>query len=112
MRFAFVGGREIKMKTKVKVTINQIDLSSLILIRQTYREPMAYSLYGVCMHSNSSSTQSGHYYAYSLSSDGQWYLFNDATVSRVDIEYELDRKDIQENVYILYYRKVAGTVQS
>lgn len=111
LRFRFVDLNPIKVDTRVKVFVNQIDLSPLILVRQTVAEPLLYSLYGICMHSNSSSTQSGHYYAYSLASDGQWYLCNDSNVSRVEIEYELDRKDVQENVYLLYYRKVVSTVQ-
>lgn len=112
LRFRFVNQNPIKVDTRVKVFVNHIDLSPLIRVRQTFPEPLFYSLYGICMHSNSSSTQSGHYYAYSLSSDGQWYLFNDSTVSRVEIECELDKKEVQENVYLLYYRKVVSTVQS
>lgn len=112
LRFRFVDNSSFKIRTRVKLSIDPVDLSSLVLVRRTPRQPLLYSLYGICLHSNSMSTTSGHYFAYSLSSDGQWYLFNDSTVSRVEIESELGKREVQENAYILYYRRVTSTARS
>jgi ubiquitin carboxyl-terminal hydrolase 47 len=44
-----------------------------------------YELYGVLIHSGSA--LGGHYYAYIRHlEDGQWYSFNDSTVTRIDVE--------------------------
>jgi ubiquitin carboxyl-terminal hydrolase 47 len=47
--------------------------------------PWVYELYSVLIHSGSA--LGGHYYAYIRSlTDGQWYNFNDSSVSRIDVD--------------------------
>lgn len=82
--------------------------------------PYMYELFSIMIHSGSAS--GGHYYAYIKSfSNGQWYCFNDQSVSRVyddDIErtyggsessryYYSSAYSSSTNAYMLMYRQVA-----
>jgi len=57
-----------------------------------------YNLYGICNHSGS--LGGGHYYAYCKNTNGQWYNYNDSTVTKIEPE-DL----ITKNAYCLFYKK-------
>ena len=56
----------------------------------------------------------GHYYAYIKSfEDGNWYNFNDSTVTKIANEEEIfktfgDSKGSSGTAYMLMYRKITG----
>ena len=58
-----------------------------------------YELYAVLVHSGFS-CQSGHYYAYAKAANGQWYCFNDSSVSQVSSNHALNQQ-----AYLLFYHK-------
>lgn len=65
-----------------------------------------YQLFAICLHIGGERTSSGHYLCYSQAADSKWYKFDDENVSMVeDIEGELNKPVVQENCYLLYYRK-------
>ena len=47
---------------------------------------MKYSLYGVLVHSGSS-THSGHYYCYVRTSNNMWYTLDDNRVMKISVSY-------------------------
>ena len=57
-----------------------------------------YSLYSICNHMGS--TDGGHYTAFCQNLDGNWYEYNDETVSKID-----DSKLVSSNAYVLFYQR-------
>lgn len=57
-----------------------------------------YDLISVSNHTGS--LNSGHYYAYSKMQDGNWYNFNDTSVSQID-----ENSVVTNNAYCLFYQK-------
>ncbi|KAJ7383604.1 Ubiquitin carboxyl-terminal hydrolase 47 [Desmophyllum pertusum] len=89
-------------------------------LAQNMKGPYWYELFSIMIHSGSAS--GGHYYAYIKSfTNGQWYCFNDQSVSRVyddDIErtygglessrsYYSSVYSSSTNAYMLMYRQVS-----
>ncbi|XP_077530033.1 ubiquitin carboxyl-terminal hydrolase 47-like isoform X1 [Haemaphysalis longicornis] len=81
--------------------------------------PYLYELFSIMVHSGSAN--GGHYYAYVKSfTEGQWYCFNDAQVSRVNYDeirktygggpsragYYVSAYSSSTNAYMLMYRQV------
>lgn len=96
-----------KILKRVQVTAGPIDLCFLDMIRIGVTVPRLYTLYGVCMHSGASDMGSGHYTSFSLADDGKWYHFSDRKVKVVaNINQELRDENVQQSVYILFYRRV------
>lgn len=120
MRFQYSvqQGRPTKLRAPVSVRLKGLDLQALVYDTVTQREDFAtptgvgasqmYDLYGLCLHLGADSTHHGHYISYSLASDGRWYLFDDETVTEVNMEYELTTKEVRQNAYILFYKRAAS----
>lgn len=67
-------------------------------------QSMVYELYAFCVHSGAQTTSYGHYAAYCKAADGQWYHFNDVSVTHVkDIEKVLSSEFVLHNAYLLFY---------
>ncbi|XP_074701131.1 ubiquitin carboxyl-terminal hydrolase 17-like protein 6 [Strix aluco] len=64
---------------------------------QTAGEPLLYSLYAVLVHQGASCL-AGHYYCYTKASNGLWYVMNDNSVDRCDIDTVL-----RQQAYLLFY---------
>lgn len=97
----------MKNLKRVKVSSDPINLSCLDSLRIGVSVPKWYALYGVCLHSGALDMQSGHYSSISLAVDNNWYSFNDETVKLIgDINLELEDEKIQQNIYLLFYKKV------
>ncbi|KAF1887570.1 hypothetical protein Lal_00040624 [Lupinus albus] len=63
----------------------------------SYDGDVKYSLYGVLVHSGSS-THSGHYYCYVRTSNNMWYTLDDNRVSHVS-----EREVLNQQAYMLFY---------
>ena len=64
-----------------------------------------YDLYAVCNH-HGSDLQGGHYTATCRNpTDGQWYLFDDNHVQKLDSEREV----VSDEAYILFYQRYNST---
>jgi ubiquitin carboxyl-terminal hydrolase 8 len=63
------------------------------------KESFVYDLYGVCNHSGSVS--GGHYTAFVKNANGQWYHYNDTSVSKVGMPNQI----ITPKAYCFFYRK-------
>lgn len=121
MRFQYDAAlqRSRKIKTAVSVPLHSLDLSHIIYDAVTCRQDLTasqnegsdgagchYSLYGVCLHLGAESTSYGHYVSYARAVDGKWYMFDDENVAHVsDMAAELRSKAVQENCYLLFYRR-------
>ena len=57
-----------------------------------------FELIGVCNHSGGAGF--GHYYSYCKYTDGNWYEFNDSSVSKISKE-----KIVSSSAYCLFYKK-------
>lgn len=80
----------------VSVSLDMIDLSGYV---NGYKNSdYVYELYGICNHHGFVS--GGHYTATIKTANGEWYVFNDASVSKIDIE-----KIITPSAYCLFFRK-------
>ena len=112
MRFSYHQGQPRKLGRPVSIPLVKLDLTHLIIDNVMKREDLTalnacfrYDLCGLCMHLGSESTSYGHYIAYAQASDGHWYKFDDEVVSQVNMEYELNTRQVRENAYLLFYRK-------
>ncbi|KAM7428691.1 Ubiquitin carboxyl-terminal hydrolase 47 [Porites harrisoni] len=103
--------------------MTEVELTEDLLnsgLAHTMKGPYWYELFSIMIHSGSAT--GGHYYAYIKSfTNGQWYCFNDQSVSRVyddDIEriygglesskyYYSSAYSSSTNAYMLMYRQVA-----
>ncbi|XP_028760870.1 ubiquitin carboxyl-terminal hydrolase 23 [Neltuma alba] len=63
----------------------------------SYDGDLTYSLYGVLVHSGSS-THSGHYYCYVRTANNMWYTLDDNRVSHVS-----EREVLNQQAYMLFY---------
>lgn len=85
-----------KINKLVEFPIDNLDLSKYCIGYNKYKS--YFELYGVCNHVGGSN--SGHYYSYCKYKDGNWYKFDDSSVSRIN------KKDIvSKNAYCLFYKK-------
>ncbi|CAM9740885.1 unnamed protein product [Bubo scandiacus] len=64
---------------------------------QTTGEPLLYSLYAVLVH-HGAICHAGHYYCYTKASNGLWYVMDDSSVDRCDIDTVL-----RQQAYLLFY---------
>lgn len=68
------------------------------------RHSMTYQLHAFCMHSGAQSTSFGHYVACCKAANGQWYHYNDDTVTHIeDIDSHLESDFVLRNTYLLFY---------
>jgi len=113
MRFAVDAGRQsTKVTLPVVIPLNRLDMSGYVLhnvdpVEAGLPEPSSdyYTLYAVCVHLGSDSTNNGHYIAYARCADDVWYCFDDDRVRAVNIEYELTTRMVRENAYLLFYER-------
>jgi len=69
-----------------------------------------YELCALCCHVDSRVVDSGHYVTYAIHDDSvTWYKFDDVTVTKVDIGVELMTESLQQNVYLLFYRRLTSS---
>lgn len=94
-----------KITRLIDFPLDNLDLTKYISPDKEDPNNYIYTLYAVNYHSGT--TGSGHYYSIIKNLDNNYYLMNDANVSK----YTLDTRDtrtpiVNENAYILfYYRK-------
>ena len=117
MRRVDGGHMPSKIHAPVMIPLTQLDLTHLVIdnVMMHNRRPegmhpgasFRYSLYGVCLHLGAESTSVGHYVSYvRAAADNTWYRYDDAQVTPVNIEYELNTRQVRENAYLLFYKKV------
>ncbi|KAK7388365.1 hypothetical protein VNO78_23181 [Psophocarpus tetragonolobus] len=85
-------GQKIKKKVQFGCAL---DLKPFV--SGSYDADVKYSLYGVLVHSGSS-THSGHYYCYVRTSNSMWYTLDDNRVSLVS-----EREVLNQQAYMLFY---------
>lgn len=81
----------------VKFPLADLDLSSYIIGYN--KEDYKYDLFGICNHYGG--ILGGHYTANVKNEDGNWYNFNDETITKITDENDL----ISSNAYCFFYRK-------
>lgn len=113
LRFTVSQGIAKKIQKPVSIPLVNLDLTHLIIDNVMKREDLTalhtsfkYNLYGVCLHLGAESTNFGHYVAYVKASDNAWYRCDDERVQPVNMEYELYTRQVRENAYLLFYKKV------
>lgn len=86
-------------KNQIYVTfpIDELDLSPYVIGYK--KNNFKYELYGVCNHSGG--VMGGHYTSYVKNANGNWYHFNDTSVSEVGMNESI----ISPKAYVLFYRK-------
>jgi ubiquitin carboxyl-terminal hydrolase 2/21 len=86
-----------KNQQLVTFPLENLDLSKYVTgyNNQSY----IYDLYGVCNHSGG--TMGGHYTSFVKVSNGEWYHFNDTSVTKVAINEQI----ISPKAYCFFYRK-------
>ena len=92
-RFTYDGK---KIKRPVNLELDNLDLSKYVYGYDKHCSK--YELYGVCNHSGG--TSGGHYTAHVKIKSGDWYLFNDTNVSKVNFDGLNNTSG-----YCLFYRK-------
>ncbi len=114
LRFSYQGGMLHKDHRPVSIALVNLDLTQLIVDNVMNREDLTalnasyrYELYAVCMHVGGESTAYGHYINYTRAVDNNWYKYDDEHVTAVNMEYELNTRQVRENAYLLFYRKMA-----
>jgi ubiquitin carboxyl-terminal hydrolase 4/11/15 len=86
-----------KNQILVDFPLENLDLSKYVV---GYNEKSyVYDLYGVCEHSGS--VLGGHYTASVKNANGNWYKFNDTSVSQIDLIQQI----ISPKAYCFFYRK-------
>jgi ubiquitin carboxyl-terminal hydrolase 8 len=99
-----------KDHTPIDFPLYDLDLASFTLESFSQSGPLQhclYNLYGVCVHLGSHSASCGHYIAYCLCDEnGKWYKFDDEYVQETDMVKEKSRTTLQENAYLLFYKRV------
>jgi len=86
-----------KNQTFVSFTLDDLDLSSYVIGYN--KESYVYELYGICNHSGG--VLGGHYTAFVKNANGNWYLYNDTSVTQVALLESL----ISSKAYCFFYRK-------
>lgn len=116
LRFSFHQGQPRKICRPVSIPLTQLDLTGLIIDNVMRREDLTalnacfqYSLYGLVLHLGGESTSYGHYVSYALAANNAWYKFDDQMVTSVNMEYELNTRQVRENAYLLFYKKSVST---
>jgi ubiquitin C-terminal hydrolase len=110
-------GGPSKIAAPVTIPLTQLDLTRLVIdnVMVHNQRPDAmqpgtsfrYSLYALCLHLGANSTATGHYVSYvRAAADNTWYRYDDARVTPVNMEYELNTRQVRENAYLLFYKKV------
>lgn len=85
-----------KIQKPVELELDELDLSSFV---EGYnKDKYKYELFGVCNHSGG--TMGGHYTSTIKTSSGDWYLFNDTSVSKINFDGKNNTSG-----YCLFYRK-------
>ena len=84
-----------KNNTLIDFPLENLDVSKYCV---GYEKKVVYDCIGVCNHSGG--TNGGHYYAYCLCNDGQWRVFNDASVKLINKE-----NVVSQSAYVVFYRK-------
>ena len=85
-----------KIQIPIDIELDNLDLSDFV---EGYdKNNYVYELYGVCNHSGG--TLGGHYTATIKISNGDWYLFNDTNISKVNFDGKNNTSG-----YCLFYRK-------
>ncbi|KAK7265092.1 hypothetical protein RJT34_32708 [Clitoria ternatea] len=92
-------GQKIKKKVQFGCAL---DLKPFV--SGSYDGDVKYSLYGVLVHSGSS-THSGHYYCYVRTSNSMWYTLDDNRVSHVS-----EREVLNQQAYMLFYVRDRKTI--
>lgn len=86
-----------KNQTLVTFPLDNLDLSEYVVGYK--KNSYIYELYGVCNHSGG--VAGGHYTAYVKNANGNWYHFNDTSVSEVGLRESI----VSPKAYVLFYRK-------
>ena len=102
-----------KIHTPVSIPLSNLDLKPITYDASVDRDDMTglckthqYALYALSIHIGGESTHSGHYIAYCKGKTGQWYKYDDEQVIPVqNIEVELKKPQVEENSYLLFYKK-------
>ena len=85
-----------KVTKMIDFPLEGLDLSDYVNGYDKHRS--VYDLYGVSNHTGG--TMGGHYYAYCKMDDGNWYDFNDSTVTPMK-----SSEVVTSAAYVLFYRK-------
>lgn len=86
-----------KIQVHITFPIDNLDLSSYVVGYTP--EQYVYELYGVCNHSGS--TLGGHYTSYVKTNSGEWFHYNDTSVTPVPMVESI----VSTKAYVLFYRK-------
>lgn len=104
-----------KIDTPINIPLKNLNLTKLLIGSFTLSPKietafpsaidLLYDLYAVCVHFGLN-CNSGHYVTYALGPDELWYKFDDDKVTRITgMDYELTKRQIKENVYLLFYKR-------
>lgn len=85
-----------KVSKMIDFPLEGLDLSDYVNGYDKHRS--VYDLYGVSNHTGG--TLGGHYYAYCKMEDGNWYNFNDSSVTPMK-----ESEVVTSAAYVLFYRK-------
>jgi len=86
-----------KLQIFVSFPLDDLDLSEYVIGYK--KKSYIYELYGVCNHSGG--VLGGHYTSYVKNANGNWYHFNDTSVTEVGLIQSI----ISPKAYVLFYRK-------
>jgi len=89
--------RNQKKQNLVTFPLENLDLSNFVIGYK--KNSYIYDLYGVCNHTGS--VLGGHYTSYVKNANGNWYHFNDTSVSEVPLTESI----VSPKAYCLFYRK-------
>lgn len=98
-RFKEVSNQSVKNTAQVQYPIKDLDITRFISKEKKDTNNYIYDLYAINHHSGN--MDSGHYWSSCKNLDGHWYQFNDANVSR----YNLDSSLVTSDAYILFYAR-------
>lgn len=88
-----------KLEDLIDFPVTDLDMTKHVLAHKDKEEPLIYDLIGVINHYGSMNF--GHYIAFALNShNGQWYEFNDSSVSAISPD-----SVCSSNAYVLFYKK-------
>jgi len=94
-RFSFDGR---KNNTYVNFPLDKLDMSRYIC---GYKTTATYRLYGICNHSGN--VGGGHYTSY-VRKQGNWYHFNDSSVTEISNNNTI----VTPKAYLLFYHRYVG----
>ena len=108
-RYSYDSARSMAVKNTISVRFATMfnlfpHTMSSVIGQNLHVQSMIYELQGFCVHSRAQSTSYGHYVAYCKASNGNWYYFDDDSVSIINnIETELMSTFVLRNAYLLFY---------